>query len=383
MPSRHYTRTTRFQSRAAVLACALAAVLGCESSKLPVAPRNIAAGTASDVVPDSGLRSDQLTVMTYNIYQGTELQNTLAATNASEFVMGAAADFAMMHETNFPARAQVIAAEIQAADPDLVAMQEVALWRTGVTQFPSVPAITVDQDFLQILLDALAARGDPYAVVSLVQNMDVQGPALLPTGLTDVRLTDRNVILAKATAATARLGLSNPQSSNFATNLVIQTAVGTVPIKEGWASIDVRLAGRTVRFITTHLDAFAPPIRLAQANEILTGVANTTMPVILAGDLNSTTDATSYAAITGAGFADVWSVLEPGVDGFTCCEASPTIDNDIPSLSQRIDYVLERGALLPIYLNIIGATPISRTSSGLWPSDHAGLIARLRIQPLL
>src|SRR5438046_10551788 len=114
----------------------------------------------------------------------------------------------------------------------------------------------------------------------------------------DWRLTDRNVILAKGEGAIARLAPSNPQSANFITNLVVQTVGGPVPVLEGWASIDVRLAGRMVRMITTHLDAFAPAIRLAQANEILSGVANTTMPVILVGDLNSTTTATSYVALT-------------------------------------------------------------------------------------
>ena len=364
----------------AVLACTLTIVLGCDNPKLPSTSPQIVS-VASDVVPDAGLRADQFTVMTYNIYQGTELDNTLAAKNANEFVVGAAEDFAMMHQTNFAERAQVIAAEIQAGDPDLVGMQEVALWRTGVTQFPSIPATTVDQDFLQILLDALAARGDPYVVVSSVQNMDVQGPAYEPTGLMDVRLTDRNVILAKAAASTARLGLSNPQASNFATNLLLPTAVGPVPIKEGWASIDVRLAGRTTRFITTHLDAFDPSIRLAQANEILSGVANTTMPVVLAGDLNSTTSATSYAALAAAGFADTWSTLEPNDNGFTCCEVLPMIQNSVPTLFQRIDYVLTRGPLNPVAIAEVGATPPFRTPSGLWPSDHAGLVATVRLAP--
>lgn len=367
-----------------VIALALTAAIACEHMTLPTSSPPPAAAETSDIVPndDVGRRANELTVMTYNVYQGTELQNSLAATNAQEFVVGAAQDFLMMRQTNFRERAEAIASQIQAADPDLVGLQEVALWRTGATQFPAVPATTVEQDFLQILLDALAARGIPYTAVSSVQNLDVEGPALFPSGFTDVRLTDRNVVLAKAEGATARMRLSNPQSGNFVTNLIAPTAGGPVPVLEGWASIDVRLAGHTVRFITTHLDAFAPPIRLAQAQEILSGIASTTTPVILVGDLNSTTSASSYAALTGGGFVDVWNELHHGVDGFTCCEVLPTIDNTVPALSERIDYVLTRGSFDFEGVEEVGATPSSRTTSGLWPSDHAGLVAKLRFQPV-
>jgi len=358
----------------------------CQHTDFPTAvPADGVHGTASkDASPgDRGRRADELTVMTYNIYQGTELQNSLAATTAQEFVIGAAQDFAMMQQTNFRERARAIAAEIQAADPDLVGMQEVALWRTGVTQFPSVPALTVEQDFLQILLDALAASGDPYTVVSSVQNLDVGGPALFPTGFMDVRLTDRNVILAKGDGAIARLGLSNAQSGNYTTNLVVPTVGGPVQVLEGWASVDVRLAGRTARLITTNLDAFVPAIRLAQASELLGTIANTDLPVIVVGDLNSTTSATSYSALTSAGFVDAWSSAHPDADGFTCCQVLPTITNDTPSLSERIDYVLTRGPFEAREIEEVGSTVASRTPTGLWPSDHAGLVARLRLPPML
>src|SRR2546423_2562045 len=140
----------------------------------------------------------ELTFMTQNIYQGTELENSIAATTGQEFVIGATRDFLMMRQTNFAERAQAMATEIAATQPDLIGLQEVALWRTGPHTSPATAAATIDQDFLQILLDALNARGLSYSAVSSVDNFDVQGPALLSSaGLTDVRLTDRDVILAR------------------------------------------------------------------------------------------------------------------------------------------------------------------------------------------
>ena len=197
---------------------------------------------------------------------------------------------------------------------------------------------------------------------------------LSPGVLTDVRLTDRDVILAR-TDQSGQLKLSNPHASNFVTNLVIPTVAGPTTVLEGWVSIDFRFRGRTMRFITTHLDANAPPIRLAQANEILNGPANTDLPVILAGDMNTTSTTDTYSAITAAGFSDVWAGLHPADAGFTCCQTVSAINNPISALYQRVDLVLLRGDLIAGSIARLGANPQMRTASGLWPSDHAGLVA--------
>src|SRR5882762_10270890 len=90
------------------------------------------------------------TLMTYNIYQGTELEHVLAATDLSSFVAGVSTDYANVIATSFPERAQAIAAEIAQNQPDLVALQEVALWRTRVPSDPSLLATDVAYDFLDI-----------------------------------------------------------------------------------------------------------------------------------------------------------------------------------------------------------------------------------------
>ncbi len=92
------------------------------------------------------------TVMTYNLYQGTELQNTLAATTSTELVFGIAADYNNVIATNYPERAAALASEIAQDKPLLVGLQEVTLWRTAYPCDPNHPTIptTVSYDFLRI-----------------------------------------------------------------------------------------------------------------------------------------------------------------------------------------------------------------------------------------
>jgi endonuclease/exonuclease/phosphatase family metal-dependent hydrolase len=363
---------------------AAVALAGCDGASVPTAlqpPSAATSGSASIGGSDRDRRGghhDEITVMTYNIYQGTELENTIKATDNLSFVLGAAQDFDMMRQTNFAERARAIVAEIDASVPDLVGMQEVARWQASPPA-PGAPQLREGQDFLQLLLDALSARDLRYVVVANVNNFDVNGLGLFSGGFMNLRLTDRNVILARVDERGDGPVLSNPKSGNFKTNLVITVVGNPVTVLEGWASIDVRVHGQTIRFITTHLDAFAPPIRLAQATELLRGPANTTLPVILAGDMNTTSTTDTYAALTIAGFVDLWPQLHPGVAGLTCCQTLPAIDNPSPALYERVDLLLLRGGLDGESIRLVGANVADRTASGLWPSDHAGLVARISV----
>ena len=98
----------------------------------------------------------------------------------------------------------------------------------------------------------------------------------------------------------------------------LPTLGGPITIVRGWSAVDVKLRGRRVRFLNTHLEASSAPVQVAQANELLAGPANTRLPLILLGDFNSPAEGTgtpTYANLLAAGFADAWSQAEPGVDG--------------------------------------------------------------------
>ena len=104
----------------------------------------------------------------------------------------------------------------------------------------------------------------------------------------DVRLTVSDVLLARRGLKTADLKLSNPLSGTYSISLTLPTPVGAIPfLSRQWASVDVKIRGKSFRFITTHLEAFEPRVRVAQAQELLAGPAATSLPTIVVGDFNS------------------------------------------------------------------------------------------------
>ena len=117
--------------------------------------------------------------------------------------------------TNFPARAKLLAAEIDEREPDLIGLQEVAIWRNGPVELPNPNgslgnfaqpnATQVDYDFLAGLLTELQAVGQRYEVVATTIEADVEGPAFLGapglpgyTPLADHRLTMLDLILRRS-----------------------------------------------------------------------------------------------------------------------------------------------------------------------------------------
>ena len=112
---------------------------------------------------------------------------------------------------------------------------------------------------------------------------------------------------------------------------------------------------------------------------MIQGAGNTTLPVVFVGDFNSIPGSPAYNKFINAGFADAWSLKRPGNPGFTCCQ-NTTVNNPTSQLSERIDLILFRGGAIQVVdIDLVGEKPSDRTSSGLWPSDHAGVVAKLKI----
>jgi len=347
-------------------------------------PATLAAGM------DQRADSEHITVMTRNLYLGANLDPAIAAIfsgNPDAISQAATATWASVVATNFPERAEVLADEIAHSQPQLVGLQEVSLYRTGPADTFSenpTPARRVRLDYLEILLQELNERGLHYAPVAVTKNFDVENPGETAPGvLQDIRLTDRDVILVRTDLPSSELKLSNVQTANFHTNasLPIGTTGQFVTILRGWGSVDVKVRNKQFRFINTHLEqeGFFNQVQVAQGNEILSGPANTTLPVILVGDYNSRADRTgtpTYSNLTGAGFKDAWSATHPAELGNTFGNA-PDLLNTTVNLTQRIDLVLFRESLSAVDADVVGDEPGDRTTSGLWPSDHAGLMATL------
>jgi len=318
-------------------------------------------------------------VMTRNLYLGADLTPAILATTPQEFAVATTTIWGTAQFTNFPARAQALADEIGSNRPDLIGLQEVTKW---VTVGPGAPA---GIDFLAILQSDLAARGLKYDVAAVSDNANI-GPAPIICDYTTgalctwgVILQDRDVILVKHTHS---LHWSNPQHGNYATQQYFQPPVpGAAPISfnRGWASINVCLNGRHFTFVDTHLETEASPqVQEAQAAEFLAGPGKPTGNVIVTGDFNSAADGsttTTYASLTSE-YRDAW-LVNKNDPGLSCCE-NETLTNYPATLTSRIDLVLMHGWVRSKAAKLVGNVPFEMTPP-LWASDHAGVVARLRL----
>ena len=335
-----------------------------------------------------------LRVMTYNANEGTDLLEVQAAKSPTDFLFAVGATIAQVRETNPPARMQALAKQIIAASPALVGVQELDQWSTGPLNLSdfSCGATTVEFDMLQELQDALTAQGGHYTIARQAQQYAFPAtPGLILSSGTFlcVQLTNNIAILARTDLDQSQFSWSNPNSANYGATLVFPTPGGLVQFPRAWASVDLTSHGQSFRFITTHLESVDTTlfgfssIREAQGAELRSGPANTTMPVVIAMDSNSQATPLpqdpTYIDFTLAGYNDVWSQLKPGIPGLTCCQ-SELDNNPVSQLYQRIDLILTLGPIESQNIQLYGATPASRTASGLWPSDHAGVAAQLVLE---
>ena len=192
-----------------------------------------------------------------------------------------------------------------------------------------------------------------------------------------VSLQDRDVILVNDD--NPDLSVFNPQNGNYDAQNVLDTPVGPLSFNRGWASVDGLFEGKKFRFVNTHLETQdSPDVQEAQGQELLAGPAKTGGAVIAVGDFNSAADGsttTTYADMTKSYFNDAWD--DPNDPGYTCCQNS-TLTNFPSALGSAIDFVFTHAAVRALSADVIGDAPF-QGSPPLWPSDHAGVVATVRI----
>ncbi|HET9443598.1 MAG TPA: endonuclease/exonuclease/phosphatase family protein [Acidimicrobiales bacterium] len=339
----------------------------------------LAAGIPAGAAPSD--RARPVRVMTRNLYLGADLQPAIDARTVPEVLAAGAHIWSVVQQTDFPERAVALAREIAEANPVLLGLQEAAVWYSGPLGDPA-PATTVEYDFIQILLAELEAAGAPYDAVVVQDEADLESPAGAPY-FRDFRLVQRDAILVKRVGRV--VSLSNARSANFATALTIPTGAGqTILVKRGWTSVDATVKRRTFRFVNTHLEAFHPLIRLGQALELVapTGpIGSAPEDVVLVGDLNTgpelpvPANRLAFQALQAAGMVDTWRVLHPDDPGYTS-GFGELLDEPLEgALEHRVDHVMVRGDVGLVRSWITGTDPAERTAGGMWPSDHAGVVA--------
>ncbi len=353
--------------RPSAVAClALAAALaGCPSSEEP--------------------KKTQIAVGTRNLYLGTPIELALAPPPAGQTVYDVIDQlWGDTVATDFPARAQDLAAEIAAHRPALMGLQEVALWRTQICTPPCGdgpwnPATTVAYDFLQILLDALQAKGLTYTEVASVVNFD--GEFTGASG-NDYRYTDRDAIIALQ-----GVQVTNARGGNFTAAATYSVGGFPITITRGWVSVDATVDGKTFRFASAHPDDADATANGLQAEQFLDEVA-TTLPLVAVGDFNSNPTASetrpAYRVLTApaSGLADTWVQLRPaetGSSSYSCCRDG-LVHDPAAQLYERIDLILHGPQFSPLSIDITAGNGTAIPADGLWPSDHAGMFGVLEIE---
>ena len=321
-----------------------------------------------------------VTIMTQNMYAGTSLGFVLAL-GAPE---GVDLTLAEIQASHIPERADLIAAKIAAKRPDMVALQEVTLWRIGPT--PET-ATHVLYDQLKLLLRALARHGAPYDIVAVNTLTDLA----LPGSQGALRYTDRDALLVRSDLRRPAFHISNTHTHIYDAALDFEGLL----VVQGWISADVHVGHSHFRLVVTHLESPVPDlpeatdVQVAQANELIDALRNLTIPVVLCGDFNSDAnfgsgpDATpSVALFEAAGYADTWKVANPSDPGYTW---PLFLDDQLPPPYffapyppfERIDLFFSRGIQVISAKEVLA--PARHGSMPPYGSDHAGVIATFQL----
>jgi endonuclease/exonuclease/phosphatase family metal-dependent hydrolase len=314
-----------------------------------------------------------LRVMTRNLYLGANLDAIVKAKSLPEALTAVANGWQQVQANDFPTRARAIAGEIARTKPDFVGFQEAVLYRTQ-----SPPALTrattVALDYVEELRRALAARRLRYRFVGVAEWTDAQLPAGNPATM-DIRITVRDALLVRIDP---KLKIKRVRQKQYETTTSLFG--GFVTAKRGYVYADATMNGRSFRVVDTHLESFSDQSQVAQGHELANAFRRTTMPTVLLGDFNSRADGTgtpTYATMLTAGFKDAWRQAHPNDVGMSCCHGEDLRELGGPFYS-RIDYVLVKNGFRGVAAGIVGRAESERIN-GLWPSDHAGVWARLRL----
>ena len=418
-------RTPR-RGRRLVAAAAALALLG---APLISSPADAAAGHKH--------RAPAVKVMTRNLYLGADIMRPIQAIGSVDpndpdcqgicyqgKVLNAFANAndqtrKIVDDTDFNTRAKLLAEELATQKPDLVGMQEVALWRSGPMDSPlsadflKTNATHVDYDFLATLLQDVKADGVAYKAISVGKRADVEGPAYEGSygsqqqqdTARDVRLTMRDVIL-KRVHSNVKVVKGSAGNKIYETNLTFNVdASHSLRFDRGYQWVDLKDGKKKFRFVNTHLEAFGSDIADAQAQELIDGAGGYDGTTILTCDCNS--DPVNgtikpgetarhwdpyYLIKRAGGFNDTWTQKYAPQDGFTS-GLSETVNDSTDANSDgiedgfdhRIDMVFARtanGDKLKALSGAVTGTQLTDRdgTTGLWPSDHGGVVMKLRLR---
>ena len=349
---------------------------------------------------------EQFKAMSRNLYLGADIFKVVEAAQEDPesvpFVV--AAVFQTVLDTDFHERARAIAGEIASAKPQVIGLQEVVtFYKQTPGDFIFGNSVQADDEVINFyaVLDAeLKARGMHYDAFT-VTNADVELPMAdpsSPTYLSDVRMVDHDVVLVRKGHPASEV-----RADNYFYNVGME--LGGVPVEftRGFIIVDVVINGQSFRFVSTHLEISSSPgsvfrlVQSAQMHELLVALAELadSKPVIMVGDFNSSPEDVPgqyipapglsmqyippYMQAVAAGFQDTWLLQSKYDEGYTS-GFDEYVSVPGAQLTTRIDFVFLDPSDLTIgevKCNLVGNDVADMTPNGLWPSDHAGVVAKV------
>jgi endonuclease/exonuclease/phosphatase family metal-dependent hydrolase len=255
-------------------------------------------------------------------------------------------------------RFEVIAAELASVAPDVVGLQEV--WARGSVNAAGLLARRLGMHWAWVPSPA---------------------PERWQRKVGDPSVAFGNAVLSRwPVAGVAHADLPGPSSGAPDGRRVLHAALDTP-------------AGR-LPFFTTQLSAFPgrSGLRCAQVRRVASFVAahspDAGLPPVVTGDLNAVPESDEVRLLEGfltepavpdLLLVDAWRYADPSDRGITWSRANPhAVKTGEPDA--RIDYVLvgtPRGGRSAL---VTGARVVGdRPRDGVWPSDHAAVVADLRL----
>jgi endonuclease/exonuclease/phosphatase family metal-dependent hydrolase len=366
----------------------------------------------------------QITVMTRNLYLGADVGVAMDLIPN----LPAAAQFMwdQVKATNFNNRAPKLAAEVIAARPDVIGIQEATIWFCKKNLWSKRTEVF---NFTQQFLAAIKKQGAEYVLATK------NGKTALNTGYSIGAVPYLTIVndpetfqplfgqdkaacgfeIADALAVRADLAdkvLAVGNSEYEATYTIVPTIM---TIYRGYTWADLQIGNTPVRFVTTHLESLWDenkiPNAAKQAKQLIADLKNTKNPIVIMGDFNSdprdprikddpnaggqptasaacpggTSVCNAYLLMSEAGFKDVGpNALDPinntwGMNALLTgpdpvrLKYSQQMGN-FAGYSDRLDYIFVRNGAIPVASQLIGALPPNNLNS-----DHAGVVSLIRI----
>jgi exonuclease III len=361
----------------------------------------------------------KIKAMTRNLYLGADIFKVVEAARENPddplaVPIAVSELYQTMLFTNFWARAEAIADEIEEKNPDVIGLQEVSQYfkqtPSDFVEGGTEPASFMVIDFYKVLNWQLKKRGLNYTKFEQT-NANVELPMLdlkSPNFFSDVRMVDRDMVLVREDHEA-----SIKDADNYTQNLGLELGGADLEFTRGFLIVDVVLQGEDFRFVNTHLEVRGEPgspfrfFQFAQMAELLQRLGGYTAEdpktIIMLGDFNSSPEdvpgtaflpdgsqidyTPPYMLAVGAGYLDAWTEQNNYGDGFTS-GFGEYISNPFDELTTRIDLIF----VYPIGLSIdkvkcdvVGdkfwdmvPNPLMPRILRLWPSDHAGVVGKIK-----